>query len=168
VTVCSHDRWCIFGEVASDVVRLSDLGLSAELLWRAIPDHFPWVELDAWIVMPNHIHGILNLADRLRRGVQLNAPTKPRRQDLLDRARRRSSQMGSISPRRGSLSIVVRTYKAAIARVARQKGMKEPVWQRGFFEHIIRTEQDLQRLRSYILDNPARWSLDEENPFRTR
>lgn len=130
VTICTRNKELFFED--------DGLRIIAERCWLAIPEHFPYVQLDAWIVMPNHVHGVLWI---VRRGVQLNAPTK------------------GISPRRGTLSVVVRTYKAVVTTQCRRDGYGYFGWQRNYYGHIVRD-------REYIFNNPLRWHLDRENPER--
>jgi REP element-mobilizing transposase RayT len=146
VTLCTHEKVCVFGEVVEDEVQLTPMGEIAKRCWEEIPKHFPNVELDEHVVMPNHIHGIIVLNDH-GRDVQLNVPTR-------------------LSPRRGSLSVIIRTYKAAVTAECRDKKYSEFRWQSRFYDHVIRDGQDLDRIREYIIENPIKWYLDENNPNR--
>jgi REP element-mobilizing transposase RayT len=144
LTICARDLLPIFGNIVDERVNLTDIGRIVQNAWEAIPDHFPHVDLDAYVVMPNHIHGILYIDRRLRR------------YDDSDRA------FGDVPL--GSIPIVVRTFKAAVTReVNRLGGFKGSVWQRNYYEHVIRNEQSLNKLQEYIMDNPLKWNLDEHN-----
>jgi REP element-mobilizing transposase RayT len=114
---------------------LSRCGEIARGCWLSIPDHFPHVGIDAFVVMPDHIHGILVLRDH---GSRIPA-------------------VGRISA--GSLGTIVRSFKSAVATRTNQLGgtRNGGVWQRNYFDRIIRTQADLERVRQYIRDNPARW-----------
>ena len=146
VTLCTHEKVCVFGEVVEDEVRLTPMGKIAKQCWDEIPKHFLNVELDEHVVMPNHIHGIIVLNDH-GRDVQLNVPTR-------------------LSPRRGSLSVIIRTYKAAVTTECRDKKYSEFRWQSRFYDHVVRDGQNLDRIREYIIENPIKWYLDENNPNR--
>jgi len=146
VTLCTHEKVCVFGEVVEDEVRLSLIGAIAKRFWDEIPNHFPMAEMDEYIVMPNHIHGIIVLNDH-GRDVQLNVPTR-------------------LSPRRGTLSVIIRTYKAAVTMECRKMGYSEFGWQSRYYDHIIRDGKDLDRICDYIVENPVKWYLDENNPNR--
>jgi len=148
VTICTHQRECLFGEVMEGEMRLSVWGEVAEQCWRDIPAHFPHVELDAWVVVPNHIHGIITITDVV--GAQHAAPLQPPR----------------INVRPGSLGAIVRSYKSAVTkRINELRGTPgAAVWQRNYWEHIIRTERALEAIRRYIAENPLRWELDRYNP----
>ena len=149
ITICVKDRECSLGKTRNDGVVLSDVGKIAEKCWKEIPHHFHGVDLDAYIIMPNHLHGIVIINNPSRRGVQLNAPTE---------------DVPRLSPRKGSLSIIVRTFKAAVTTKCRRSSIAGFSWQRGFYEHVIRNDGDLHRIRTYIQNNPLKWSMDEENP----
>jgi REP element-mobilizing transposase RayT len=164
VTVVVKERICQFGRVVIDAVDLSELGRAADACWRQIPEHHEHVGLDEHVVMPNHVHGIVIINEKPRGGVhgrdvhgrdvQLNVPTE-----------NTSKRIGnSISPVKGSLSAIIRTFKAAVTTWSRANGYPEFAWQGRFHDHIIRNEVDLFRIRTYIRNNPLKWALDEENP----
>lgn len=106
--------------------------------------------LDAFVVMPNHVHGIIALADHDGRGTSQRGPTIER--------------FGK--PTSDSIPTILRLFKSATTK--RINEMRDtpglPVWQRNYYEHIIRNESSLDRIRQYIFDNPARWAIDRENP----
>ncbi|MCC6805359.1 MAG: transposase [Anaerolineae bacterium] len=142
VTICTQLRECFF-----DIPAIRQ---TAEQSWIEIPQHFSDVELDEWIVMPNHVHGILLLSGR---------------REILN-ARSANNRFSTISPYGRSLAVVIRAYKAAVSKFCRRAGNTEFAWQSNYYEHIIRSETDLNRVRQYILDNPAKWDEDAENPKR--
>jgi putative transposase len=170
VTIVVKDRKCMFGAVHGDHVELSDLGKVADDCWRQIPQHHPGVELDDHVVMPNHVHGIIIMNDSprrdvqygniSRRDVQLNVPTE----DTPRLFPSRREAMGALSPKKDTLSVVIRTFKAAVTTWARNNDVEDFGWQSRFHDHIIRNEADLHRIRTYIANNPLQWTLDEENP----
>jgi REP element-mobilizing transposase RayT len=142
VTVCTHERLCTLGTVADCAVRLSPAGDTVRQIWESLGDRFPGVETDAFVVMPNHVHGILTLV-----GVQFIAPG--------------IRHEGQRTPLLGE---VVRAFKAASTRLIRTSGFEEFAWQRGYYEHVVRNETDLRRIREYIEANPMLWVDDPENP----
>lgn len=113
--------------------------------WYDLPNHFTGVSLGAFVVMPNHVHGIIELHVLGRAGLK-PAPTKTR----------------------AELTEIVRAFKTFSARsVNRLRGMQgSAVWQRNYYEHVIRVETELDRIREYITNNPAQWEIDRENPLR--
>ncbi len=145
ITLCVHDRACLFGDIADGVMHLNDLGRAVESEWLHTRGVRPQVELDEYVVMPNHFHGIVVVVD-MGRGVLQYAPTFR-------------------SPSR-SVGAVVRGFKSAVTRRINQMRQTPglPVWQRNYYEHIIRSERELARIRQYIVNNPAQWASDRENP----
>jgi putative transposase len=148
VTVCVQGRRCLFGEIKDTEMRLNRFGEIVDACWDDLPRHYGRVELDAFVVMPNHVHGIVVLTD-------VGAGLKPARTP--------------VGPDHG-LSEIVRAFKTfSSRRINALRGSSgTPVWQRGFYEHVIRNNADLQRIRQYITDNPLRWALDPENPTAVR
>lgn len=149
VTICVQGRGCLFGDVVNGEVRLSKAGVVVESWWGTIPRRFPGVTLDAYVVMPNHLHGIVMIESN----------------DRWDSV--------AENKRRVSLPRIVQWFKSATTSDY-QRGVIsdgwEPIagrlWQRNYYEHVVRDEADLKRIREYIAENPARWAEDEEHPER--
>ena len=152
VTICTKGRQLFF-----EAATLRDV---AERCWAELPNHFPSISLDAWVVMPNHVHGIICIEvsdkDEDCRGVQLNAPTT--------RLHSVGNSFSSMSPGSGTLGVIMRSYKAAVTRICHRLGYAEFAWQRNYYEHIVRDERELERIRDYIDANPHNWASDEYNP----
>ncbi len=165
MTVCAHSRKSIFGKVVDGNMRPNWLGQIVSDCWSDIPLHFPDVELDAFVVMPNHLHGIvlvgLNRPPGRRepgaatdgRGAACCAPTGT------------TTSWPFAGPCAGALGAIVRSFKSAVTRrvnaVRRSPG--RAVWQRNYYEHVIRNPDDLAEIRQYIADNPLKWESDKEN-----
>jgi REP element-mobilizing transposase RayT len=147
VTVCSHERKCTFGRVESGAVELFPLGRIVRESWLEIPYHFARVELDTFVVMPNHLHGVLVLHEDFVQRAQHAAP---------------------LQIKAASLPAVLRSFKAAATKRARDASLlgSNPLWQRNYYEHIVRPGEALNDIRKYVSENPARWALDKENPER--
>jgi putative transposase len=155
VTICTRDRRTHFGEIIADTVRLSSIGRIVDEEWRKTADIRPNVDLDEFVVMPNHIHGIVVIkppangegprVETPRRGVS----TTPRLQ-------------------RASLGSIIGQFKIACTKSIRASGFRNFAWQPRFHDHIIRGGRALDAVRQYIVDNPAKWALDWENPANTR
>jgi putative transposase len=180
VTLCTHQRDLLFEDPL--------LRRVVETLWQRIPRHFPHVRLDEWVVMPNHIHGILVITDDPRRGEASPAtdshaePAHSGETLLVDQVSPRDASpplVDQVSPRdasplpqrpgglsSGSLGALIGNFKSVTARrinrLRRTPGA--PVWQRNYYEHIVRDEHALNAIRQYIADNPARWAWDTYNP----
>jgi putative transposase len=147
VTVCTRDRESLFGHVVNGDMHLNEAGEVAQRCWEDIPAHFPFVELDAFVIMPNHVHGIIVVPGR---GTACRAPTIEQ----------------FAKPSVGTIPTVVRSYKSSVTRhVNLARGAPgTPVWQRNYYEHVVRSEPELNAIREYIQSNPARWDDDENNP----
>jgi REP element-mobilizing transposase RayT len=152
ITVCSFQSKPVFGKVVEEAVQFTAWGHIVQECWSEIPSHFPRVELDQFIVMPNHIHGIVAIVGC--RGTACRAPTT-------------RAEFGKPAP--GSLPTIIGSFKSAVTkRINEVRGSGgESIWQRNYYEHIIRDEESLNRIREYIFYNPLKWSLDRENPERT-
>ncbi len=154
VTICTRDRECLFGDVVNGEVRLNDLGSMVEQEWLQTPGLRPQVELDAYVVMPNHFHAILLIEDS-RRGVLQYAPT---------------NNKGALRSPSQTVGAMVRGFKSSATKRINEirKTPALPVWQRNYYEHIIRDKGDLNKIREYIIHNPTQWAQDEENPVNIK
>jgi len=155
VTICTYERVHLFGDIVNGGMQLSDVGKIAYDLWTTIPDHHPHIVLDAYVVMPNHMHGILFIVDQ---------PNKQRSNVGTMRASSAATlpQMHSKGAHSGSLGAVIGSYKSAVVRsVNKQIGLLAPmIWQSRFHDHIIRNDENLNYIREYVYTNPSRWSED--------
>lgn len=160
ITIVAWRRGCLFGEVAEGEMKLSKFGLVAKQQWEKLPKRFPNIELGAYMVMPNHMHGIIMITNG--RGTAGN-PNDPDGEP----SRRAPTKERFQKPVKGSVPTIVRSYKSAVSyRInLMRRSVGVPVWQRNYYEHVIRNEQDLQNKTDYILANPLLWDLDDENPL---
>jgi REP element-mobilizing transposase RayT len=149
----------VFGDVVDDHVKLTREGKILEKEWLRTPGvrlGVEGVELDEFVVMPNHLHGILIIGDT-RRGVLQYATKAIQTKTVLH------------SPSQ-TLGAIVRGFKSTTAKqinlICAIPGV--PVWQRNYYEHVIRNDTDLRRIRAYIRNNPPQWTIDEENPERAK
>jgi putative transposase len=182
VTINVKGHVCFFGEVKKDGVVLSDVGEVARKNLIAIPEHFPYVFLDSFEVMPNHMHIIIFIerpAESFgkgetierdfviaRKGVQLNALTD--NTNTQKKTTKPEEFYYTITPKTGSLSIIMRTYKASVKTWCNNSGYGDFIWQRGFNDRVIRSNEELKRIRKYIIDNPKNWDDDENNPLNVK
>jgi len=158
ITICTNNRECLLGEMADAAVLLNACGdiTVDEWLRTAVVRHN--VSLDAFVVMPNHLHGIILIAHQ-----KVDAPTV-RRGDPAGRPYMPNRAHG---PAPGSVSAIVGQFKAAATkRISVLRGTPGAVWQRNYYEHVIRNEGELNDIRQYITDNLAAWETDENNPSR--
>jgi REP element-mobilizing transposase RayT len=152
VTICAQNRTCLFGEIVDGGMRLNDAGQMVQLVWNEMPAFYPGVETDEFVVMPNHIHGIIILVG-----------AAPRGRPVLGQARGPAPTM--------SLGDVVQRFKTMTTKryadAVKQSGWSPfsgRLWQRNYYEHIVRNDDELNRIREYIVNNPLQWALDRDNP----
>ena len=152
VTICTQSRECLFGDVVDGEMQVNAYGRIVKASWDAITIHFPLVALDAFVVMPNHIHSIIVLNDR---------PVGARHAVPL----RNIERYGNPIP--GSIPTIIRSFKSVTTkRINEMRGTPAAfVWQRNYYEHIVRDEETLYLIRQYVADNPLNWTLDRENPL---
>lgn len=171
VTICTKNREFFLGGIPVLSMQLSKIGQIAHNFWMEIPDHFPFVELGEFVVMPNHVHGII-IIEKPRRIVACNDSTNigndstdivndstikpiPKQSD-----HQKNEKMAKISPKQGSLSTIIRSYKSAVTKNAREINSNF-AWQPRFHDHIIRNEMEFERISNYIKNNPENWNVDK-------
>lgn len=154
ITICTYGRELLFGEVVEVEMVVNQMGKVVEEEWLRTPALRPYVTLDEFVVMPNHVHGIIVFSDAGIRSVGAHS-CAPLQQARLQR-----------QPR--SLGSLIAGFKSATTkRINNLRGSPGVLlWQRNYHEYVIRNEKDLSRIRDYILTNPLRWELDRENPAR--
>jgi REP element-mobilizing transposase RayT len=158
VTICTAGTKEWFGKVIIGKMYLSEIGHIASQMWYEIPVHFPFIDLDAFVVMPNHIHGIIVINRFIGTPIVGALHATPLPPD--DAIHLSNETMSFISPKSGSLSVVVRSYKSAVTKNA-HKFDNGFYWQPGFYDNIICTTGQLKRIRKYVLDNPQNWKGNE-------
>ena len=151
VTICTQGRECLFGDVVDGEMRLNDAGQMVLDVWHKIPEHFPNADVDEFVVMPNHFHGIIVICNDNCRGevaspISLGGDTPPLQRHTL----------GKI--------VAYLKYQSAKQINLFRNTPGYPVWQRNYYEHIIRSEEEMNRIREYIVENQAKWVEDEDNP----
>lgn len=164
LTICVRDRRPLFGKVVDHRVELSPLGRIAENCWLEIPAHFPVVRLGSRVIMPDHLHGIIMITEPKNGGFSaaLNGENRAKN----DRRARyivplpEKPARDFAEPVAGSVATIVATFKAAVSRNAPRH--VAPLWQRGYYEHVIRDERDFQNACEYIRMNPARLTFERE------
>ena len=133
VTICCHQRQHLFGEIDNGEMKINAIGQIVSTLWQKIPQHFPNVELDGFVLMPDHLHGIIIISE---------------------------------SKEKASLANIIQNFKSIssrkINRINKNYGIS--IWQRNYYDHIIRNERSLQHMRHYIKNNPLTWADDQLHP----
>ena len=199
VTVCTYDRACLLGDIVDGTMRLNDAGQVVQEGWTAIARQYSDIAIDAFVVMPNHIHGIIMIADPGTTGPtgatttpvgapfiasnpgsvphptpHSGPPDRPGPGDtvtipvgtpfMASNPVSHSNTTGAMN-RAPTVGKIVRAYKARVTVAINQRRgtWGVPVWQRNFYDHIIRDDEALDRIRQYIVDNPPQWAHDPEN-----
>jgi REP element-mobilizing transposase RayT len=153
ITICTDNHRCMFGGIGKEMVILNEHGKIVDKCWNEIPKHFPHIVLNEYVIMPNHLHGIIYI----RRDTACRVSTLACRQPTLE-------QFGK--PVCGSIPTIVRSFKSAVTKCINetQKTPGAIIWQRNYYDHIIRGEYELNRIREYMINNPSNWDTDRNNP----
>lgn len=162
ITICTNERKCLFGKVVDGEMRLNDTGRIVAEEWIKSAEIRREIEMDEWVVMPNHIHGIVIITTEV--GAHGRAPQPPDVSSTVTQGR------SSLYRPPKSLGSLIAGFKSAVTkRINAQRGTPgTPVWQSNYYEHIIRNEVSLDRIRNYIVNNPLQWALDCENPQNSK
>jgi putative transposase len=174
VTICTFQRECLFGEVVDGEMRLTGLGMAVGACWRAITNHFPNLQLDEFVIMPNHFHAVLDITTPASVGVKQGASASPDfgyGSNNDGDSNKGEAGESFASPLRdgtvsGSLGAIIQNFKSVSTRKINKMRNNPgcPVWQRDYYEHVIRNETDLVNIRQYVANNPQKWDMDENNP----
>lgn len=159
VTVVAYRRECLFGEVVDGEMVLNDFGRVVEKWWHQIPVHFSNVETWTFVIMPNHIHGIIVITDAGRGAV--SAP------DNENKIEHKGEMTSPLRARKPTLGQIVAYFKYQSTK--EMNGLDNPgtitkFWQRNYYDRVIRDEREMDRVHRYIESNPSRWADDGENP----
>ena len=153
ITICTYDKALIFGDIVDGEVVLNRRSIIAKNCWGEIPQHFKNVQLDEFVVMPNHVHGIILIV-----GATHASPLRTQTEQT-------DSQQPN-GPKPKSIGAIVGSYKSAVSKRIHEINNTPgtTTWQRNYFEHVIRNEKSLYQIRQYIINNPLQWEFDNENP----
>jgi putative transposase len=154
VAICASNRACLFGEIADSEVNLSRIGRIAESELQALRHHYDNVRVDEYVVMPNHVHAIVMIEGDHRFSQSVEASLASQNVATFE------------APRAGSLSAIIRSYKAGVTLQCRDVGLRQVIWQSRFHDHRLRGDKVISAVRDYIRNNPANWGQDKDNPFR--
>ncbi|AFZ04451.1 transposase [Calothrix sp. PCC 6303] len=150
ITICTDKRRHFFGNIQEFAMQLSDVGKIAEQFWLEIPNHFQHTNIDSFVIMPNHVHGII-IIDKLDNDNIVHSRNVPDE----------SNQFGGLKP--GSLQTIIHSYKSSVTRWCGKNGYENFRWQPRFYENIIRADSSLDNVRKYINNNPIKWEYDKDN-----
>ena len=156
ITICTQNREHLFGEVINGNMILNKYGQIIKNYWSEIPHHFKQIKLDEFIVMPNHIHGIIQceLWDSFVGALQCNA---------LKQEINTNHYFSTITPKKNSLSSIIRSFKSICTREIRKIKGPYIVWQKNFYDIIIHNKTQLKTIKYYIKINPKIWNRDRNN-----
>jgi putative transposase len=148
VTIVSHQRQGIFGNINDQVITLNHSGEIVKEFWQELTSHFHTIEIEPFIVMPNHIHGVITIVDGIRsKGTIYRAPMR--------------EKFGT--PVVGSIPTIIRTYMAAVTRRSKHESGIKNIWQRNYYDHIICDEREYDKIWGYIESNPQNWQDRQDN-----
>lgn len=158
ITIVTHHRQPFFGEIVNGEIKLSEMGEIVYRIWADTPFHFSNVEIGPFVIMPNHVHGIISIIDNnyfgTGRGTACCAPT-PNEEQVFQ-------NFGKLSP--GSIPVMLRSFKSAVTHEIHELFLNNtPIWQRNYYEHIICSDEEYAQIAAYIEYNPENWMNDEEN-----
>jgi REP element-mobilizing transposase RayT len=153
VTIVTYHRDLLFGDIVNGELTLNGYGIIADECWRAIPDHFANVELGAHVVMPNHVHGVIVITEI---GMATNSSPFV--------GARHASPLPPRGVKPKSIGAIVGSFKSAVTRRIGREHNASGIWQRNYYERIIRDDREMDRIHRYIESNPSMWTEDDENP----
>jgi putative transposase len=169
VTLCVQNRESLFGHFTNNIIVLTDSGKMIQSAWLELPGKYPGITRDEFIIMPNHIHAILGLY--VGAGPRACPSGSSDRMDSIVQKNAERTRGAAPTNKRLSLPDVIRAFKTWTMRKYSEgisqfnwPEFQKHLWQRNYYEHIIRNERELEQTRQYIRDNPAAWPQDEENP----
>jgi len=167
VTICTQNRECLFGKIKNGQVGLSPIGKITRDCWLEVPKHFNNAQLENFVVRPNHLHGIVVLEKRVEYIKPLQDQKKNRIvgvqyiEPIADKETV-PYKYQHVTPK--SIGSIIRSFKATVTQTCRENSLDGLIWQRNYYEHVIRSEEKLNKIRAYIRANPELWETDPENP----
>lgn len=164
ITICTKNRIRYFGNVENGKMILSDMGKITEKFWREIPGHFPNIKLDEFIIMPDHIHGILIInRDYSVQALKLGASTAnlgasiDSTNIILPGKLLKTPNLGA-----STIGLIINQFKRICTITIKTRGF-DFAWQPQYYDHIIRSRIELYRIRKYIRENPEKWTRNSQN-----
>jgi REP element-mobilizing transposase RayT len=156
ITICTAYRKNYFGRIINGKMALSDIGKIADDCWMNIPKHFPFVDLGEFVVMPNHVHGIIII----NKPAMVSVPVETQNFASLQPTPKQSPPLNKFGPQSQNLASIIRGFKIGVTQNAHliHAGF---AWQTRFHDHIIRNHNEYQRIAWYIMNNPANWANDK-------
>ncbi len=190
ITIVTHNRQCSFGNIIDDEMMLNEFGVLVQNEWLKTGIIRPNINIDAFVVMPNHLHGIIIITDNDNGHSRDSRDSRDSRRDTLQRVSTitdtitdtdtdtiTDTEMGTETdtgtieqfgkPTKNSIPTIVRSFKSTTTKQINQMRQTpmQPLWQRNYFEHVIRDDNELTRIHQYIINNSKRWEEDNLNKF---
>ena len=164
VTIVAKNRKNILGWIERNQIRINEIGELVSYCWMRIPNNFDRTKLDEYVMMPNHLHGIIFIDEASGKGEAFGDAKKIE----IEAASSNASPLRPKGTVPGSLGAIIQNFKSVSTRMANKRYFEpgNKIWQRDYYERIIRNERELNAIRQYIRDNPLNWDLDSENPMR--
>jgi REP element-mobilizing transposase RayT len=162
ITICTQNREHFFGNIKNGIMQLSEIGKLAEQYWLEIPNHFPFVELGNFVVMPNHVHGIL-IINKIDNPTLSSTESVETRHFLVSTTINLNTTIGSLrfqNQGKNTISSIVGSYKSIVTKTSRQTH-SDFGWQSRFHDHIIRNSKSFDIIQNYIFENPLKWKNDK-------
>ncbi len=160
ITICTKNKIPYFGEIKNQQMNLNELGEIAEKCWMEITKHFPFVKLNEFVVMPNHIHGIIIIDKNVEAYVEAHVAAHVEAQDFAPL--RANPQYNKFGPQSKNLASIVRGFKVGVTKWARENNI-EFFWQKLYYDNIVRNEKAYENIKNYIRLNPQNWEKDRNN-----
>ena len=155
VTLCTKDKKCFFGEIVNEQMTISPIGAIVAEEWNKTPEVRSGTDLDEWILMPNHLHGIIVIGSRAKETPHRETP-------------HRCVSTSTSRLQKNSLGAMIGQFKSVCTKRIWAAAFKNFAWQPRYYDHVIRDEKSLRAIREYIVNNPAKWQLDKDNPIGLR
>jgi putative transposase len=172
VTINTQRHVKYFGDVKDGKMYLNPFGIVVEKYWMEIPRHFENIQLDCYVITPNHIPGIIIITNNIKstgclrggggsRDVACNVSTGDKIVMVGNTSNDKNIALSNISPKNGTLPTAVRSFKSAVTNYANKNNIADFSWQERYYDMIIRNEKELFNIRNYIIQNPARWRCEK-------
>ena len=161
ITLCTHDCTHLFGEIADGTMRLNEFGQIAYTEWLRTPELRPHVALDVFVIMPIHMHGIILINNTSKGESHSPNNTEPTQVPSAEMGECDSPQRSFLRSPSNNIGAIVRGYKSAVTKQINVLHSGTMVWQRNYYEYIIRHEQAYQNISEYITNNPLKWEADK-------
>ena len=174
VTLCTQNRECLFGEIVKGEMILNEYGKIVEQCWNNLSNHYDNIELDAYVIMPNHFHGIILITDTVDNVDNVDnvgaIHELPLHESPIHELPIQSPIQSPQQRRKMLLPKIVGRFKMNSAKQINQMRNTPgiSVWQRNYYEHIIRNDKSLENIRNYIINNPSEWYYDDYNPKKVK